>query len=354
MEQGNNTPERIHSPHQWAEKLVESSKIAPEEEQSLAPQEEALDSESDAEYLEAEDNNEEDPTSIEDQEDGDGIELEADAEQSEETEPSEDVSTDSSIVADGVYIVDGEEFDGQTLINGIAATKNFNEEKHRLRVEAREELEVQRGELQKVQDEYAAGLQFMLGVNQQAQQKFTNVNWIELQQKDPAQYQKLQAEQGQLLAAQQQIEGQFGQFLNQVKANQAAESRKQAEMSVSVLRDTFGGEEGWRNRYGQLRSVADKFGFKNQEFNTITDHRFMMMLDKVDSLQSELAEIKSTASKKKANPVKQKLNRRNSQRVNTTQKRKMADANEQFLKTRKPKDAAAMLMQASEAGSKGR
>ena len=69
VEQTQTESPAVHSPSDWAAKLVESSKIAPEEdEQSLAPQEEEAELEGEAE---AELDGDE-PTSIEDQdEEGD-------------------------------------------------------------------------------------------------------------------------------------------------------------------------------------------------------------------------------------------------------------------------------------------
>jgi hypothetical protein len=339
----------VHSPSDWAAKLVESSKIAPDgDEQSLAPQEELSD---DEDEVEAELESDE-PTSQEDQDEEDDDELEADAEESEETEPTDKESTDSSIVADGTYVIDGEEIDGQTLINGIAATKNFAQEKHRLRAEAQEHLDAARGDMKAKQDEYAAGLNFMLGINQQAQQQFANVNWMELQANNPAEYQRLKTDQGNLIANQQQLKGQFDHFLGQVQSSEDEKRRQNAASSVSILRDTHGGEEGWAKRYPELREIAGGFGYKADEFNSIIDHRFMAMADELGKAQAKISEFESVAKKKTANPVKGKK-RGNSQRVNTSSSRKTKTAHDKFLGSGKPKDAAAWLMQ-SQAGPKGR
>ena len=337
------------TPSEWAAKLQESSKISPEgDEKSLAPQEE-LSEEEDEVLAESET---EEPTSQEDQDEEAETELEADAEQSEETEPSEDESTETSIEADGVYMVDGREIDGQTILNGIVATENFAQEKHKLRAENQEQLDAQMVEVNTKRDEYAAGLNFMLMGNQQAQQQYANVNWIELQANNPAEYQRLSVERGKLVNHQQQLQGQFDHFLTQVKGEQAESSRKQAETSVSILRDTFGGEEGWAKRYPELRKVADLYGFKADEFNTITDHRLMTVLDELDKTKAKLGEIEQNAKKKSANPVKGKK-RTNSQRVNTSSSRMKKTAHDNFLASKKPKDAAAWLM-STQAGPKGR
>lgn len=346
-EQGVNAPEAIHSPSDWAAKLRDSTKVVSEEDkQPLDPQEEEQSEEEQAE-LES-DSTSEDPASDEDQDAIDEEGTEADAgEESEETEPLEAEPESAPIVADATYLVDGEEIDGQTLLNGIAATKNFAQEKHRLRAEAQETLDVEVTELHKQRDDYAAGLQFMLGVNRQAQNQYNSINWVELQMANPAEYQKQTAARGQLIAAQQQLQGQFDQFIKQVQDRESEKNRRSAQSSISILNDTFGGEEGWSKRYPQLQAVAEGYGFQANEFNTLTDHRFMAILDDLESTKAKLSAIESTASKKTKNMVVEKR-KRNSNRVNTTPARKQSDAHTQFLKSRSPKDAAKMLVQSQD------
>lgn len=326
----------IHSPSDWASKLRESSKPAEQEEQADAPQEE-----------EAELEVSEEPTSDEDQEIDSEEEEELDdaGDEPEETESSDESPSDNSIVADGTYTIDGQEVDGQKILNGIAATDNFAQEKHRLRVEAQETLAVDRGELQKQKDEYAAGVNFMLGINQQAQQQYNNVNWVELQMNNPAEYQKQKESYGQLVSAQQQLKGQFDAFLTRVKSDQTESQRKSAENSLVILRESHGGEAGWAKRYPELRGIASKYGFKADEFNNFTDYRLMAVFDELDKSKARLSDIEKSTAKKISNPVKEKR-RRNSQRTNTTNSRRTTEAHDNFMKTRKPKDAAMMLMQA--------
>jgi hypothetical protein len=337
--QSQTAPERIHNPSDWAAKLQESTKIASnEEEQSLAPQEEELESE---ELLD-----DSDPTSSEDELDEaneEDTEVEA-LDTEEEAEPSDTEPQLPSIEADTTVIIDGQEVNGQEILNGLEATRNFRQEKHRLREENRVEHESTMSELHTKRDEYAAGLNMMLGMNQQAQQQFSNVNWQDLQMNNPAEYQKQQQAYGQLVGHQQQLQGQFDQFLTNVKGEQAEQQRLKADSSLSILRDTFGGDEGWRQRYPELGKIAGDLGFSAQEFNVIDDYRMMNLFDELGKTKAKLAAIESTTQKKAANPVKVK-GKRNSQRVNTTNTRKTSDAHNTFMKSRKPKDAAALIMQ---------
>jgi len=334
----------IHSPSDWAKRLVESSKPADMEEQTLAPQEEL--SEEDVIETEADE-----PTSLEAHDEEETEDDVVDALE-EETEATEEADLSASIIADGVYMIDGQEVSGQEVLNGLEATRNFGEEKHRLRVEAQDQLDADRGELFKKRDDYAAGLSFMLGISQQSQQKFANVNWVMRQQENPAEYQRAKTEQGAMIANQQQLQGQFDQFLHNAESDQAEEGHRRAAHSLAILKDRFEGEDGWSKRYPELRRVADKEGWKADEFNKLTDHRLMVLLDKVDAQAKQLAEFEIVARKKTGKPVKEK--RRNGQRVNTVATRNMTDAHDQFMKTRSPKDAARMLMQQSQAGPKGR
>ena len=149
VEQTQSESAPIHSPSDWAKRLVESSKPADMEERSLAPQEGL--SEEDVVETESEE-----PTSLEahDEEEIDDDVVDA---LEEETEATEESELESSIIADGVYMIDGQEVSGQEVLNGLEATRNFGEEKHRLRVEAQEQLDADRGELGKQRDDYAAG-----------------------------------------------------------------------------------------------------------------------------------------------------------------------------------------------------
>lgn len=338
-EQGQSTPEPTHSPSDWAAKLRESSKAPPQEEKELAtPQEEevdtvALDSES-AETDEA-------PTSDEDQDDAEGEEEGEESLDEEDDERAEAEPEQTSIAADGVYLVDGEEIDGQTLLNGIAATKNFAQEKHRLREESATALAAETEQLHSRRDEYAQATTFMLGMNRQAYQQVENQL---AQTTDPQEFQRLRSQQGQMQQAAQQLQGQFDQFLTQVNGEQAEQQRKKASESLAILRDEYG--DGWNAKYPKLRDTAKEYGFDNAEFNTLTDHRFMKVLGALEDANGKLAEMQSVAKKKTARTVKER-NSRKSERVNTAINTKAGDALEKAKKSHKGKDFAAAWLDAN-------
>ena len=341
-EQGVKAPEPTHSPSDWAAQLRESSKVASEEDkQPETPQEE----EAELEEVEASD----EPASDEVQDTADEEETETEALDEEDAEPSTTEPEQVSIAADDVYLVDGEEIDGQTLLNGIAATKNFSQEKHRLREEADTALQAETAQLHSVRDEYAQATSFMLTMNEQA---YRNIENQLAQTSDPQEFQRLRQQQGQMQNAQQQLRGQFDQFLTKVNSDQAETTRKQAEQSLSILKDEFG-QDGWNTKYPKLRNTAADYGYKAEEFNTLTDHRFMKMLSALEDANGKISEMESVAKKKTANTVKEK-NKRNSARVNTVRERKTGDVLDKATASHKTKDWANAWQAANSKPKRGR
>tara|TARA_R110002020_G_scaffold445445_1_gene657345 strand:- start:2351 stop:3406 length:1056 start_codon:yes stop_codon:yes gene_type:complete len=344
QEQGGNAPEAAQAPrsvNDFAEMLVEANKIAPEEdEQSIAPQEEEAELKVEANA----DTDDEEPTSEEDQDEEEEEETEAGADdESEETETSETEPEAASIVADGTYIVDGEEVDGQTLLSGIVATKNFAQEKHKLRNEMEQEREGALAEVDTMRNNHVAGLEMVLGISGNLhQQKFGNVNWMELQQTNPAEYQKLQTEQAQLLQHGRQLQGQLQGILAEKKQQEDAQFAHKAQQSAKILEDKFGGQEAWRERYRQIKTVANDVGYGDDEFNQMIDHRFMDLADRALKAEAELASLKDAGGKKIKNPLKTKR-RKNSARVNTTPAKKHKDAIAKAVSSGHVNDWAAAL-----------
>lgn len=339
-DQGEQSPEATHSPSDWAKKLRESSKIAPKEEEQpeTPPAEEA--------ELEEEEQSEpesEEPTASEENAEADEEETEEEALEEDEAEPLETESEHTAIAADDTYLIDGEEIDGQTLLNGIEATKNFAQEKHRIRTEGQAVIDAEVAETHKSRDEYANATTFMLGMNQQAMEQINNqLN----QTSDPQQFQALRSQQANMQKQQQQLQGQFDHFLTTVKKEQEQQMRKAADTSKNILFDTHGGQEGWQARYPQLKATAEKHGFTNTEFSKMTDHRMMDLFDKLDKAESKLSEMGAVTKRKTGNTVKEKK-RRNSQRTNTLDSRKASDAMDSAKSSHKPKDWAKAWHQAS-------
>jgi hypothetical protein len=337
-EQGSQAPEAAPSPtspNDWAAKLVEASKIAPEkDEQSTAPHEE------EAELTEQSEN--EEPTSQEDQDETEDETDEADADdESEETEPSEDEPEISAIEADGTYTIDGQEVDGQTLLNGIAASKNFSQEKHKLRTEMEVEREERLVEVDTARNNHVTGLEMVLGMNGQALQQFQNVNWMQLQQENPAEYQRLQAQQTQVLQHGQQLNGQLQQVMAGKLQAEKGKAEHKARQSAQILVDKFGSQEAWTKRYSEIKTVANDVGYSDGEFNEMYDHRFMDLADRALTAEAKLAELTGIADKKIKNPQKTKR-RKNSARVNTTPAKRQQDAVSVAQKSGSPKDWASV------------
>jgi len=338
-EQGTTSPEVTPStPDEWANKLVESTRTAEEEEQSIAPQEE----EAELEEESTDESEEEEPTSQEDQVEEEEEDEEAEAEESEETEPSDESPEIPTIEADDTVIIGGEEYSGQDLINGVAASKNFAQEKHKLREEARQEKDAALQEVSKVRDEHVAGLEMVLGLNQQAMQQFQSINWMQLQQENPAEYQRLQTQQSQMLQHGQQLYGQLQGLMSKRDAEEKARIKALAKESAEILVGKHGSEEEWVKRYGQIHKIAKDVGYSDDEFSQLYDYRFMDLADRALKAEEELASLKSAGQAKLKNPKKSKR-RKNSTRVNTTPAKKKADSINRARKSGHPDDWASVL-----------
>tara|TARA_R110000851_G_scaffold210744_1_gene363290 strand:- start:119 stop:1165 length:1047 start_codon:yes stop_codon:yes gene_type:complete len=342
QEQGDNAPSAPQAPrsvNDFADLLVAASKTPLEEEKELiAPQVEEAELEDEVE------SEGDEPTTQEDQDEDEDTELEIDAEESEETELSEDEPEVMSIVADAVYMIDGQEVTGQHLLNGDAATKNFAQEKHKLRGEMEQERNTALAEVETMRGNHVAGLEMVLGMSGNAlQQRFGNVNWMELQQNNPAEYQKLQSEQAQMLQHGRQLQGQLQHVIAERDKQTQAQSTHKAKQSAEILVEKFGSQEAWVQRYKEIRTVAHDVGYSDGEFDVMTDHRFMDLADRALKAEAELASLKGVADKKISNPLKTKR-RKNSVRSNTTPAKKHKDAVSKAVSSGRVDDWAAALV----------
>jgi hypothetical protein len=330
-EQSQSTTPDARTPSEWATKLRESSKApasSSEDQQDKDTPTEPLENELETETEEVEEQGELESEQLESEEEQGESELEADEGEEAELAPSNEVT------AEAMFIVDGQEVSGQDLLNGLAATKHFSQEKHQLRQEA----QVEREQLKSEQGNWAKAAEFMMGLNKDA---FHGLEQQLAQTQDPQEFRQLKHQQQQAVQAHDQLLKDFERYKKQV----GTESDKQAQQSINILRDEFG-TDGWPKRYSELRGVAKEYGFEEGEFNKITDHRMMKLLHELDSKKTKLSDIDSLAKKKVANPVKEKR-KRNAQRVNTLQSKKVSTAKDRFAKSHKPSDAAAFWLEAN-------
>lgn len=198
-------------------------------------------------------------------------------------------------------------------------------------------LAEQRKEVDQTKEQYAAALAYMTQATRQGLSQFDGVNWSQLQQTDPAQYQQLSQQYSQVASQVEAFENAQREFFTQAQQQAEAQQKMQAQQSVETLKTLV---PEWNNElYGELREFASNYGMTSEEFNRIADYRpIMMMLDAMKFHKS-----RKVASEKKAKPVTSTRKAKASNPNQTLVARQQKAALDGLRKNRGVKDAAAVL-----------
>ena len=198
-------------------------------------------------------------------------------------------------------------------------------------------LAEQRKEVDQTKEQYAAALAYMTQATRQGLSQFDGVNWQQLQQTDPAQYQQLSQQYSQVASQVEAFENAQREFFTQAQQQAEAQQKMQAQQSVETLKTLV---PEWNNElYGELREFAGNYGMTSEEFNRIADYRpIMMMLDAMKFHKS-----RKVASEKKAKPVTSTRKAKASNPNQTLVARQQKAALDGLRKNRGVKDAAAVL-----------
>jgi hypothetical protein len=108
--------------------------------------------------------------------------------------------------------------------------------------------------------------------------RYQNVNWQQLQSTlDPQTYNQRVNEYRQVVALRDRASQEHDQIANYATTQVERQKQQEAEISRDVLRTTV---PGWGNElYGSLREHAvNALDFTNEEFDQITDHRFIKLI----------------------------------------------------------------------------
>lgn len=246
-----------------------------------------------------EDAPEQDVEAEEDAEQPDPEEPEGDTEQTDEAEEPDEPETPPKKFT---VKIDGEthQVTLEEALKGYQRESDYRQKTMAL-AEQRKAFEQRQKETfdtaQQKLEELAAMGQFL---EQQLVGKFQQVNWNELRETDPGEYAALR---------QEMMEG--AQRVQQMKANAARNAqmlqqqqhqamleklpevlKEQEELLVSKLPDW---SENKPERQKALRSYLTENGYRDEEANLITDHRFVVMADKArryDLMQSAKPQTK--------------------------------------------------------------
>lgn len=238
------------------EPVTPEKRTAPETEEP-APEEEAPESdleEGQEEGIEGEEEPEEQE------------ELEED---SEEEQPANQIDLDS-LDDDAEIIVDGQPTTARELRESRMRLEDYTRKTQAV-AQQREVLQ-QREQLAL----YHLG-KASQGINNQLKQ-FQNINWTELAQQNPQEYQRQSALAEATKRQAHNLEQETQQFLGQVKKAEEAITREQAKVAQRELKKLV---PGWNNaKYYSLVDYAEKAGFDRKEVLKYVDPMVFVLLDK--------------------------------------------------------------------------
>lgn len=194
-----------------------------------------------------------------------GAELEEDSEE----QPASQIDLDS-LDDDAEIIVDGTPTTARELKESRLRLEDYTRKTQAI-AQQREVLQ-QREQLAL----YHLGKQTE-GINRQLQQ-FQKLNWAELAQRSPQEYQQKRAMAEALQLQAQQADQETKQFLGKIKEAEEAVSRQQAAAAQKELKKLV---PGWNNsKYYSLVDYAEKLGFNRKEVLKYTDPGVFLLLDK--------------------------------------------------------------------------
>lgn len=202
-----------------------------------------------------------------------------------------------------------------------------------------QEIAEKRREVEQQRDQYAGALAFFSQQANASLQQFQGVDWDQLKQGDPAQYQQTVAQYQRAQQTVDSLRQQQGQFMQAVQADVKAQQQAQARESVATLKTLV--PEWSDTLYGELRDFSQQYGMSAEEFNQIADHRpILMMLDAMRYRKNQ-----SVAAKKKAAPVQSVRRGKSGQAEDTVKARDQRQKLGQFRQSRTQSDAARVLEQ---------
>jgi len=130
-----------------------------------------------------------------------------------------------------------------------------------------------------------------------------NIDWNKLAQENPAEWAQRYQQVQNINAQLSHIQAERQRIAQERDAEMKAQLRKQAEEAVEILKTEI---PNWSNDlYGQiLKTGIEKYGFKAEEVNAITDHRAIKVLR--DAMEYQRIKAKPIVEKRAA-PVAPKV-----------------------------------------------
>ena len=320
-------------------KMMEPEEETPETEEAQPTEEEESQPEEEDESLEEESEETEEAES----------EKEEAEEESEEPDEAAEEELLYAVKVDGAE----QEVTLDELMKGYSRQSDYTKKTQEL-AEGRKAIEYaynqynsEIGALQQERQQYIAALSQVVQHSLSGLEQYNNIDWETLKQEDPIEYfskrDELQQRQAQLAANQQQMEQARYQQNAQAQAQRDERQGKLANYHMAQLEEKL---PEWKNPdqkskiWNEAREFALSQGYGEQEFDSLLDHRHLLILlkaKKYDDLQGN-----DIPSKKVKN--KPKVIRSGSPRgKQATDKKKRTVQMKRLKQSGKIKDASALF-----------
>ena len=247
--------------------------------------------------------------------------LEEEPEEEEEAEEAEEESEEPDEEAEEELLyavkVDGaeQEVTLDELMKGYSRQSDYTKKTQEL-AEGRKAIEYaynqynsEIGALQQERQQYIAALSQVVQHSLSGLEQYNNIDWETLKQEDPIEYfskrDELQQRQAQLAANQQQMEQARYQQNAQAQAQRDARQGKIANYHMTQLEEKL---PEWKDPdqkskiWNEAREFALSQGYGEQEFDSLLDHRHLLILlkaKKYDDLQGNDIPSKKVKNKPK-------------------------------------------------------
>lgn len=264
--------------------------------------------------------------------------VEAEAEPTDESEPTEATESDEQPRGRYKVKVNGEErtVTFEELRKGYQLEADYRQKTAKL-AEERKEMEAQR-------TRYAEQLNGIIpALQHQLQDKFADVNWVELSKTDPARYVELHAEYQRHVNSLQIAQAEQQRIEAQTKAQRDAELKERLQHEKAKLVEkipAFADPEKGKALAAELKSFLRETGFTAEEIQGAHDHRALMLAH--DAMQYRKAQ-KAKAEAAKSGKVVQQVQKPGTATKVDPKLAAVSAASERFGKTGKVDDLAEVL-----------
>jgi hypothetical protein len=236
--------------------------------------------------------------------------------------------------------VDGEEYEVtlDELQNGYQRQSDYTRKSQSL-AEQRKTYEANLQAVQSERQQYSQALEHLSSTQNSELQRFEQVDWKDLKDSDPMEYMEKRLEYQEAKDNISQLNNERVRVQRQTQSEMTQALQKKVESEAVMLSSALPEyADPSSNLKDKVRNYALSLGFPEQEINSITDHRVVLVLHKAmlqDSNSKGLKKVKSAPKIVKSGTTQSKT-----QRV----KKSVQAKRERLSKTGHAKDAANVFL----------